>query len=141
MANLSGPVKQIWKQMTQGKGFDQVLKKINIVSAQDGNCTAEMTVSEEHTNTNGTLHGGLTSTIVDVVSGIALVTHKNASVGVSVDLHITFLNAAPLGEQIVIEAKTNKAGRNLAFLAVEIKKKSNGQLLAKGSHTKFVRVS
>lgn len=49
-----------------------------------------------------------------------------------------FLNAAPLGEQIVIEAKTNKSGKNLAFLAVEIKKKSNGQMLAKGSHTKFV---
>lgn len=63
--------------------------QIDLVSAQDGKCVAEMTVSEEHTNTNGTLHGGLTSTIVDVISGIALVTHKNASVGVSVDLHIT----------------------------------------------------
>ncbi|BES91361.1 Thioesterase superfamily [Nesidiocoris tenuis] len=138
MANLSGAVKQIWKQMTTGKGFDQVLNKIDLVSAQDGKCVAEMTVSEEHTNTNGTLHGGLTSTIVDVISGIALVTHKNASVGVSVDLHITFLNAAPLGERIVIEAKTNKSGKTLAFLDVEIKKKSNGQLLATGSHTKFV---
>lgn len=30
MANLSGAVKQIWKQMTTGKGFDQVLNKVII---------------------------------------------------------------------------------------------------------------
>jgi Uncharacterized protein, possibly involved in aromatic compounds catabolism len=71
--------------------------QVNILSAADGKCVAEMKISQEHTNTFGTLHGGMTATLVDYLSGCALLTHKNvmeesskiSHSGVSVDLHIT----------------------------------------------------
>ncbi|XP_075234358.1 acyl-coenzyme A thioesterase 13-like [Lycorma delicatula] len=129
---------EIWKSMVESKRFDRVLRKIKIISAHDGKCTAEMTVEEEHTNRNGTLHGGYTATIVDMITSMALVTNKQAIAGVSVDMHISYLKSASLGDQILIEAKTNKVGRTLAFLDVVIKKKESGDLVATGSHTKFV---
>ncbi|KAL1132012.1 hypothetical protein AAG570_011622 [Ranatra chinensis] len=101
-------------------------------------CKAEMMVQEEHTNNFGTLHGGMTTSLVDIVSTIALSTHKIAALGVSVDLHIEFLKAAPLGSEVVIEAKTTKAGRTLAFLEVLLTDKSTGDIIAQGSHIKFV---
>lgn len=49
-----------------------------------------------------------------------------------------YLKGAGIGEDVVIEANTLKAGKTLAFLEVYIRKKSDGSLVAKGSHTKFV---
>lgn len=138
---VSNVVKQLWnKLMDRRVGFEQVLKKVTLTHAADGVCLAEMTVDPEHTNSVGILHGGLTSTLVDTISGMALATKtKDGSVGVSVDLHVTFLKGVQLGEQIVIEAKTNKCGKTLAFLDVNIIHKATGDLVAKGSHTKFIK--
>lgn len=51
-----------------------------------------------------------------------------------------FLKGVQLGEQIVIEAKTNKCGKTLAFLDVNIIHKASGELVARGSHTKFIKI-
>lgn len=48
------------------------------------------------------------------------------------------LRPARKGDDIIIDAKTSKAGRSLAFLTVEIKRKTDGALIATGSHTKFI---
>ncbi|XP_054273795.1 acyl-coenzyme A thioesterase 13-like [Macrosteles quadrilineatus] len=136
---VSQTAKALWARfMTDTKSFGRVLDKVRIVSANDGRCTAELTVAEEHSNSHGTLHGGLSATIVDIVSTLALVTHKRQAFGVSTDLHVSYLKAAEIGEDVVIEANTIRAGRTLAYLEVYIKKKSDGSVVAKGSHTKFI---
>jgi acyl-coenzyme A thioesterase 13 len=48
------------------------------------------------------------------------------------------MKAATEGDTIVIDCSTLKAGRTLAFLSVEITKKQTGELVARGSHTKFI---
>nr|CAD7402127.1 unnamed protein product [Timema cristinae] len=110
---------------------------VEVLSAGEGRCLAQLVVAEEHQNTFGTLHGGFTATVVDEVSTLALMTTGSGHPGVSVDLNVSYLKAANLGDKILIDAKTLKAGKRLAFLEVEIKKES-GELIAKGSHTKFV---
>lgn len=72
---------------------------MNIISAGNGRCLAEMIVDKEHTNDYGTLHGGFTATVVDIISSIAIITHSRVvdSIdskpvsGVSVDLHVTYV--------------------------------------------------
>ena len=54
-----------------------------------GKCVAEMEVAEEHTNKGGTLHGGLTATLVDTISTVALMTTGPGNPGVSVDINVT----------------------------------------------------
>jgi acyl-coenzyme A thioesterase PaaI-like protein len=49
-----------------------------------------------------------------------------------------YIKAAADGETIVIDCSTLKAGSRLAFLGVEITKKQTGELVARGSHTKFI---
>ncbi|KAJ8930127.1 hypothetical protein NQ314_017092 [Rhamnusium bicolor] len=120
------------------KAFEKVLEKVTIISLEDGNCTAEMKVSKEHTNPLGGLHGGFSATLVDSISSFALVSHKNGAIpSVSVDIHITYLKGAKLDDEITIDARTIKTGKSLAFLEVLIKNKSTGELLVKGNHTKF----
>lgn len=67
------------------------------MSAGNGKLEAEMKVEEKHTNIFGTLHGGCTATLVDCMSGYALLTHpklvdkitSSPHSGVSVDMHMT----------------------------------------------------
>lgn len=49
-----------------------------------------------------------------------------------------FLKAAFPGDVVSIDARTIKAGRTLAFLEVELSKKDDGALIARGIHTKFI---
>ena len=49
-----------------------------------------------------------------------------------------YMKAAKVGDAIVIDAKTLKLGSRLAFLTVDITKKSDGSLLAQGKHTKYI---
>lgn len=63
---------------------------MKVLSAGDGNIKAEFTVTEEHTNSAGSLHGGCTATLIDSISSFALMTDKiNNLPGVSVDLNIS----------------------------------------------------
>jgi acyl-coenzyme A thioesterase 13 len=99
-----------------------------------------MKVGAEHLNRGGGLHGGLSSTIVDIVTTYALMTNnlENIKAGVSVDLHVTFLKGAKENDELIIDAKTIKCGKTLAFLECEIRNKKCNSLLVKGAHTKFV---
>lgn len=49
-----------------------------------------------------------------------------------------YLKAAFECEEVIVEANTVKAGRTLAFLDVVLKNKKTGDIIAAGSHTKFV---
>ena len=51
------------------------------------------------------------------------------------NMELSFLKAAKLGEEILIEANVLQQGRTLAFLEVELREKSTNELLVKGSHT------
>lgn len=63
--------------------------QVDILSASPGKVVCEMRVEEEHTNRGGTLHGGLTATLVDVVSTMAIMYSERGAPGVSVDMNIT----------------------------------------------------
>ena len=93
-------------------------------------------------NEGGTLHGGLSATLVDTISTLALTLPdgQNFSYGVSVNMDLSYMKAAKLGEEVLIEAKVLKRGRTLAFLEVELRNKVTNELLVKGSHTKFIQL-
>lgn len=50
----------------------------------------------------------------------------------------SYLKGAKEGDEIVIDANTVRAGRNLAYLECELRNKKDGSLIAKGSQTKYV---
>ncbi|XP_010214839.1 PREDICTED: acyl-coenzyme A thioesterase 13, partial [Tinamus guttatus] len=126
------------RYMLESQGFDRVLRKVKLVSATPGKLVCELKVEEEHTNRGGTLHGGLTATLVDVVSTAALMNTERAVPGVSVDMNITYTTAAKIGEEVLITAQILKQGRNLAFATVDLTNKATGKLIAQGRHTKYL---
>ncbi|KAF5278573.1 hypothetical protein FQA39_LY00615 [Lamprigera yunnana] len=120
-------------------GFERVMKKLTIVKAGEGICIGEMKVEEEHTNPMKGLHGGLMATLVDCLTTYALMTNSRSTCvpTVSVQLNMTYMKAAYIGDDIVIKADTVKVGNALGFTECVISNKVTGDILAKGSHTKY----
>ncbi|KAL0623331.1 Acyl-coenzyme A thioesterase 13 [Plecturocebus cupreus] len=113
-------------------------KPVTLVSAAPGKVICEMKVEEEHTNKLGTLHGGLTATLIDNISTFALLCTERGAPGVSVDMNITYMSPAKLGEDVVITAHVLKQGKTLAFASVDLTNKATGKLIAQGRHTKHL---
>ncbi|XP_025971453.1 acyl-coenzyme A thioesterase 13 isoform X2 [Dromaius novaehollandiae] len=130
-------LREAMRYMVESQGFDRVLCKMKLLSATPGKIVCELKVEEEHTNRGGTLHGGLTATLVDVVSTTALLYTERAVPGVSVDMNITYTAAAKIGEEVLITAQILKQGKNIAFASVDLTNKATGKLIAQGRHTKL----
>ena len=64
------------------------LLQTEIVAASPGKCSCEVTVDESHLNRGGGLHGGLTATLVDEISTLAIMSADKPP-GVSVDMNIS----------------------------------------------------
>ncbi|XWS33070.1 hypothetical protein CRYUN_Cryun22dG0046900 [Craigia yunnanensis] len=86
------------------------------------------------------LHGGVTATLVDLVSSAAIYTVGATFPGTSVEINVSFLDAAFADEEIEIEAKTLRVGKAVAVLSVELRKKNTGKIIAQGRHTKYLPV-
>ncbi|XP_074061799.1 acyl-coenzyme A thioesterase 13 [Macrotis lagotis] len=131
-------LREVMKFCAQSRGYDRVLDKLSILSTSPGKVVCEMKVEEQHTNQKGTLHGGLTATLVDAVSTLALMNTERGRTGVSVDMNITYLSPAKIGEEILIAAHVLKQGKTLAFASVDLTNKTTGKLVAQGRHTKYI---
>ena len=112
-------------------------RALRIVGIGGGSVRCEMRVEERHCNSFGTLHGGCSATLVDVVGTMAHLSLDPARAGVSVEINVSYVSAAPLGCTVFITGATHKLGKRLAFTAVEIRRDSPaGPLVAVGRHTK-----
>ena len=121
--------------------YDFLLSDAEIISATKGTATARLVLGKNHVNSRGTIHGAVTATIVDWSGGLAISTHGLEKTGASVDIHVTYIGTAQVGETIEIEATANKVGRNMAFTSIRIYKLSDGKpgpMVATASHTKFI---
>uniref|UniRef100_A0A8D2H2M4 Acyl-coenzyme A thioesterase 13 n=2 Tax=Urocitellus parryii TaxID=9999 RepID=A0A8D2H2M4_UROPR len=138
MSGLMQNAREVMKALLRSPGFDRVLEKVTLVSAAPEKVICEMKVEEQHANKMGTLHGGLTATLIDSISTMALLCSERGLPGVSVDMNITYMSPAKIGEEIVITAQILKQGRTLAFASVDLTNKATGKLIAQGRHKKHL---
>ncbi|XP_003744020.1 acyl-coenzyme A thioesterase 13 [Galendromus occidentalis] len=138
---MSGPfclqrLRQLVQRQVQEKTFNSTMSKLELISASEGKCVAELTLEKSHLNLAGTMHGGVSATLIDNVSTYALLTVTDSR-SASVDLNVSFLGPAKEGDVVRIEASTLRAGQTLAYLTVDIRK--GERLLATGRHTKYLQ--
>lgn len=142
--NILAHVNRLWsvnKLNSPIYGF--LLSDVYLESASKGTVRARLTLSKNHVNSKGGLHGTVSACIVDWLGGLAIATYDlRDKTGVSTDIHITYMSSAREGDTIDIEGRADKVGGTLAFTTVTIWKLvdgSRGPVIAKGSHTKYVK--
>ncbi|PMD25229.1 Thioesterase/thiol ester dehydrase-isomerase [Hyaloscypha hepaticicola] len=122
-------VRGVWQRM-QGNSpiYDFLLSDVEIISARKGAVTARLALAKNHVNSRGTIHGAVSAALADWS-------------GASIDIHVTYIGTANVGETIEIEAIANKVGRSIAFTTLRIYKLVEGQqgpMIATASHTKYI---
>ncbi|CAG0886213.1 unnamed protein product [Cyprideis torosa] len=131
--------KNLFKAVSSMRTFDRFMGDVKVLSAGEGNITAELKINEKLLNGGGTLHGGAIATAIDSISTIGLMTvGEEAIPGVSVDLHVSYLSSVQEGDTVVLQSRLKKMGKTLAFLDVDVLDAETHKIIARGSHTKFV---
>ncbi|EST09012.1 Thioesterase superfamily [Kalmanozyma brasiliensis GHG001] len=129
--------------------YKYLLSDLEIKAVQPGYIEAHVPVSKTLMNSKNILHGSTSATIIDWIGGIVIAStspDRFTKRGVSVDIHATYVGAAKEGDTLIIKGKSNKVGRNLAFIDVQILGRKSGgretgeddRVVVTGSHTKFV---
>ncbi|QHN98160.1 Acyl-coenzyme A thioesterase [Arachis hypogaea] len=61
--------------------------------------------------------------------------------GVSVEINVSYFDAAYLHEEIEIDARLLRFGKAVAVVSVEFRKKKSGKIFAQGRHTKYLALA
>ncbi len=109
-------------------------------SLDEGVSVMSLTLEEKHMNPNGVVHGGVLTTLMDESTGHAIVTIRGPEAmaetpHATVDMSVSFLSGARVGDELVCEARTLRLGRSIAFAEAEVRRKGSGDLIAKGRFT------
>ncbi|KAF9136094.1 hypothetical protein BGW39_006890 [Mortierella sp. 14UC] len=124
-----------------GLGFTpETFGRSKVVDADADSATFEYVVKKSDCNFSNNFHGGAIATLVDNLTTAALFTRERKHfqyAGVSTDLHVTYVSAAPLGMTVLIECRVTKVGSGLANTTAVLKDKATGRVLATATHTKF----
>jgi acyl-coenzyme A thioesterase 13 len=132
---------------------------MRITAASPGKVNFELDIEKQHTNRLGILHGGTIASMVDASGSLAVASRGLFSTGVSTDLSVTYLNSGgKIGDMIRGEVVCDKCtfgspwtlhrgqltflivGKTLAYTSVKFINK-NDEIVARGSHTKFVAIA
>jgi acyl-coenzyme A thioesterase 13 len=135
IAQADGASVWVGRAFTCQDGFDSNFESMRVTEVNDGHVRCTLPVTRSLSNLYGTLHGGASATLVDILGTMAMMSRDASKPGVSVDLNISFTAAAPIGELLTLDGRVIKGGRRLAFTEVEIRR-ADGTLVATGRHTK-----
>jgi acyl-coenzyme A thioesterase 13 len=123
--------------------YNFLLSPVRLHAAQPGTVTTRLTLGPEHVNSRGGLHGAVSAAIVDFTTGLAIASWDlRPTTGASVDMHISYLSTAAVGDELEIVSTADKVGGALAFVTVRISKVGEEgvtTVVTLGQHTKYVR--
>ncbi|KAK6104521.1 Thioesterase family protein [Brugia pahangi] len=130
-------LKKMFRDFEGTKDFAYCVRNCVINKAtEDGHVEIELKVADEHLNPSGTIHGGFTATLVNIVSTAAVLASGRPTGGRSVDLSISYQSVAKPGETIIAESTVRKTTRNLAFINTKVYRKIDNMSIATGQDTK-----
>ena len=106
----------------------------------EGVSVMSLPLEEKHMNPNGVVHGGVITTLMDEATGHAIVTIRGLETmaeapHATIDMSVSFLSGARIGDELVCEARTLRIGRAVAFAEAEIRRRGSDDLVAKGRFT------
>ncbi|KAI8956453.1 Thioesterase/thiol ester dehydrase-isomerase [Daldinia sp. FL1419] len=140
MAQRLPPLRFVLKSFMAESGLEPRLlgAHLRVTNAAAGKVDFELDITKDHTNRLKILHGGTIASMVDLGGSLAVASMGLYATGVSTDLNVTYLSSGgKVGDKITATAVCDKMGKTLAYTTVTFKN-AQGELAARGSHTKYV---
>ena len=90
---------------------------LEVIRCWDGTCELGLTVRPELTQSHRTLHGGVLSSLADIVCGFAAVSQCGAVVTANVPTHM--LGPAQIGDRVRAIATVKRAGKRQVVVTAD----------------------
>lgn len=106
--------------MEQGGTFIDHIGPVKLLM-EHGRATVSLVIEKQHSNPNGSAHGGLLMTLMDITLGSsaegALSARGVPVLGhpITMQLSCSFVGAAKLGDELKVEAVVDRITKNVAF--------------------------
>lgn len=123
--------------------YSFALSNMELERVSRGTVTTRLRLTERHVNSKGGLHGAVSATVVDFVTGLAIASWDGRpTTGASVDMHLSYLATARAGDWVRVEARAERVGGALAFVSVRlvrIGEEGEEEAIVLAQHSKYVR--
>jgi uncharacterized protein (TIGR00369 family) len=103
-----------------------------VLKAEQGQLSFQYIVRKEMTNPMGTLHGGVTSSIVDDIIGATIFSLNEDCFYTTVNLVVDYFAPASEGDVIIADTCIIKKGKQMINAQCEIWNENKTKLIAKG---------
>jgi len=120
-------------------GFVNAMMKPEFIecSFENKSITVAFPVLEWERNRAGYMHGGIIGAAFDFAMGLLTRFFSGQDFAPSIQLETVFIRPIPIGDVLLIKAKTNLSGRKLTHLYGEAFVKSSGKLAATATASYF----
>lgn len=123
--------------MGENAGFRELVGT-ELSSTEEGRAVVSVRAEERHLNPNGTVHGGVVYTLVDVSMAEALRTIiEGDERPVTIEIKINYLEPGKPGT-LTSTAQVRKGGKRLVIVEAEVAQEDDGEIvaLATGTYTR-----
>ncbi|KAN0003995.1 hypothetical protein ACTFIZ_010137 [Dictyostelium cf. discoideum] len=132
---LNEKIQNAFKDVLDYKGFSvDFFKSLKLNKIGYGFIEFELTVTREHTNTLGGLHGGASATLMDGIGAFSYMctqeNQKELTFGVTVNMNTNYITGATIGDKIIIKAQVEKLTKTLCFTKATIEKAEDSTLIS-----------
>lgn len=112
------------------------LMQMHFSVIEKGEIAYYMTITEEHLATPIAAHGGSLAALMDATLGVCALSEvcEEMKVVSTVNMNMSFLHPANLGDQLIGRGKVVKSGKRIIFVEAQIFNQKE-QLIATGSAT------
>ncbi len=110
---------------------------LKLLKSEAGVAELELLPSENSINAGGVVHGGIIYSLLDSAAYVAMLPllHDNQN-GVTHDIHVSVMRAAPIDKPIIFRGEIRKTGKRLVFCDSEAW--CDNKLIATGHLTKSI---
>jgi uncharacterized protein (TIGR00369 family) len=99
---------------------------------QDGQAEMSWTPTPDMANPFGSVHGGIIATVIDEVTGAAMMSSIESGTAPTVSLNVEYLHAIPIGGTYSAVGEIVRMGRAMAICDARILNEE-GKVLARGT--------
>jgi len=111
---------------------------IELVALEDDLCVGKMPLRNDDLNHIGVLHGGVSYTLADIVTGALAHAHANGQAVTTTGGEIHYLKGIGGIQEVYCRARTIKKGRTLSVYEARITDETGERLFAQGTFTYFI---
>ena len=124
-------MKTDFEQISLKPGFMKHNGGLLFKNISDSEYQFKTTITENHLNAAGIVHGGFISAIVDAGAGTAAHRAASNSPCVTISLELKFISAVKMGQELIGITKIQKKTKSMIFLTCELT--SNNKIVATAS--------